>query len=135
MIRRLAKVAALTLVCMIAASPAFARHHQKIHHQQSYSAGCPLHLGCGCNLAVKLGLGPRRDLWYARNFEHEGSAASRGCIGCVAVLSRGRHHGHVGIVRSYDPNGNPVIESYANARLGWTVMKYPSGRVLAYRSI
>ena len=76
------------------------QQHQVRHNQrtadQSTSRRCPASLGCGCHLAEYLGFGPRRDLWVARNYAHEGHAASRGCIGCVAVLSRGRHGGHVG---------------------------------------
>lgn len=98
------------------------------------SGGCPSYLGCACHLAVYLGLGNRRDLWYARNFSRQGTAANKGCVGCVAVLSRGKG-GHVGVVRSYDANGNPVIYSWANARLGWTETSYDVRRVLAYRYI
>lgn len=99
--------------------------------------GCPRHLGCGCNLANYFHIAGKqwRQLWVARNWSHVGQSAWKGCVGCVAVLSRGRHGGHVGIVRHYDANGNPVIYSYANARLGWTTTTYSARRVIAYRSL
>lgn len=101
------------------------------------SSDCPRNLGCGCNLAKYLHIGGERwrQLWVARAWAREGTRASKGCIGCVAVLSRGRRGGHVGVVQAYDANGNPVIYSYANGRLGWTTAAYPSGRVITYRSL
>ena len=101
------------------------------------SGGCPRHLGCGCNLAnyFKIVGKKWRELWVARAWADEGSKASKGCVGCVAVLSRGRRGGHVGVVKSYDTNGNPIIYSYANGRLGWTTTAYPARRVIAYRSM
>ncbi len=100
------------------------------------SDGCPASLGCGCNLANYFHIAGRqwRKLWVARNWAGVGSPASKGCVDCVAVLRRGRG-GHVGVVRRYDANGNPVIYSYANRRLGWTTTPYPARRVLAYRSL
>lgn len=98
---------------------------------------CPRNLGCGCNLANYFHIGGQRwrELWVARAWAREGTRASKGCIGCVAVLSRGRRGGHVGVVQAYDANGNPVVYSYANGRLGWTTAAYPSQRVIAYRSL
>lgn len=101
------------------------------------SGNCPRNLGCGCNLARHFGLPldfHGLNLKWARDWVHVGTASHKGCTGCVAVLSRGRG-GHVGIVRSYDANGNPVIYSYANGRLGWTTAAYPRHRVIAYRSM
>ena len=46
----------------------------------------------------------------ARGFLYIGSPAPRGCTGCIAVFSRGRG-GHVGLVKNWDANGNPVILS------------------------
>ena len=100
------------------------------------SGNCPRNLGCGCNLANYFHIsGPQwRELWVARAWARVGRAASRGCRDCVAVLSRGRG-GHVGVVRDYDANGNPVIYSYANGRLGWTTTTYSARRVIAYRNL
>lgn len=97
---------------------------------------CPAYLGCGCHLATYLHIAGKRwrELWVARNWAREGTAAAKGCVGCVAVLRRG-HGGHVGLVRSYDAHGNPVIYSYANPRLGWTQAPYPASRVISYRTL
>lgn len=46
----------------------------------------------------------------ARSFAKIGSPAPQGCTNCIAVFSRGRG-GHVGLVESWDANGNPVILS------------------------
>lgn len=99
-------------------------------------SGCPRNLGCGCNLANYFHIVGKqwRKLWVARNWENVGAPAVKGCTGCVAVMSRGRG-GHVGVVKSYDANGNPVVYSYANGRLGWTTTTYSAGRVIAYRSL
>lgn len=97
---------------------------------------CPRSLGCGCNLANYFHIAGKRwrELWVARNWRDEGRPAAKGCVGCVAVLKRGKG-GHVGVVRSYDANGNPVIYSYANGRLGWTTTAYDARRVITYRSL
>jgi hypothetical protein len=99
--------------------------------------GCPAHLGCGCNAAVKfLGMSAqeakRKGLWLARAFLREGARAAPDCIGCLMVSSRGRRGGHVGKVIGRDANGNPVVESYGNARTGWYVATYPKSRVIGY---
>ena len=47
---------------------------------------------------------------WARAFAGLGQPAPKGCTGCVAVFSRGKG-GHVGLVESWDANGNPVILS------------------------
>ena len=147
------------------ASPAEARHRHYRHHarvarvvqhitcnrfgcsdrvqpkisrvgRRAGSGNCPRNLGCGCNLANYFHIVGKkwRELWVARNWAFMGSRASKGCVGCVAVLSRGRG-GHVGVVKSYDANGNPVIYSYANGRLGWTTAAYSARRVITYRQL
>jgi hypothetical protein len=99
--------------------------------------GCPAHLGCGCNAAVKfLGMSAqeakRKGLWLARAFLREGTRASPDCIGCLMVSRRGGRGGHVGKVIGRDGKGNPIVESYGNARVGWYVATYPKSRVLGY---
>lgn len=99
--------------------------------------GCPAHLGCGCNAAVKfLGMSAqeakRKGLWLARAFLREGARAAPDCIGCLMVSSRGRRGGHVGKVIGRDAKGNPIVESYGNARTGWYVATYPKSRVIGY---
>lgn len=62
-----------------------------------------------------------------------GRPASRGCIGCVAVLTRGKRGGHVGVVKGWQ-GGNPVIVSgNHNRRVGVGV--YPAGRLVALRDV
>lgn len=102
--------------------------------------GCPAHLGCGCNAAVKfLGISAReakrRGLWLARNYLREGARAAPDCIGCLMVSRRGGRGGHVGKVIGRDGKGNPIVESYGNARVGWYVATYPKSRVIGYRDL
>ncbi len=123
---------------VLAISPAYA---QGKHHRHTVrTTSCPATLGCGCNMAEHLGGIARfgykvwRDLWVAKNWRSRGEAAHKGCVGCVVVLSR-KGGGHVGIVKGYDANGNPIVHSYANRRLGWTTATYSAKRVLAYRHL
>lgn len=54
-------------------------------------------------------------------------------VGAIAVLSRGKHGGHIGIVSGFDARGNPIIVSgNHNRRVGEAA--YPRHRVLAYVS-
>lgn len=54
-------------------------------------------------------------------------------VGAIAVLSRGKRGGHIGIVSGFDPRGNPIIVSgNHNRRVGEAA--YPAHRVLAYVS-
>ena len=68
----------------------------------------------------------------ARAFAHIGTPAPQGCTGCIAVFSRGGG-GHVGLVESWDANGNPVILSvnyngtvgtYAHSRSRLIALRY-----------
>lgn len=94
---------------------------------------CPVRAWCGCFLEDYFGLRDR-SLWVARNWINVGRPAQRGCINCIAVLRRGARGGHVGVVRSYDEHGNPVIYS-GNHNNAVGVGTYPASRVLAYRSL
>lgn len=92
-------------------------------------SGCP-HAWCGCWLSIqKFGQNIRK-LWVARNWAHEGTAAPKGCTGCVAVLSRGRG-GHVGIVQSWDGPNPVILSGNHNRRVG--VGTYSSRRIIALR--
>ncbi len=52
-------------------------------------------------------------------------------VGAIAVMTRGKNGGHVGIVTGFDDNGNPIIISgNHNKRVGVAV--YPRERVYAY---
>ncbi len=67
----------------------------------------------------------------AKSFAYYGHRLSEPRIGAIAVLTRGRRGGHVGVVSGIDANGNPVIISgNHNRRVGIGV--YPRSRVIAY---
>jgi uncharacterized protein (TIGR02594 family) len=67
----------------------------------------------------------------ARSFATYGRRISGPRIGAIAVLSRGRHGGHVGVVSGIDEKGNPIIISgNHNNRVGEAT--YPRTRVQAY---
>jgi uncharacterized protein (TIGR02594 family) len=93
----------------------------------------------------------RRSLWCARfmNFVlqragHAGTGSdmagafagygrriSEPRVGAIAVMSRGRRGGHVGVVSGIDENGDPIIISgNHNNRVAETA--YPRGRIRAY---
>jgi uncharacterized protein (TIGR02594 family) len=67
----------------------------------------------------------------ARSFVYYGRRISEPQVGAIAVLTRGRNGGHVGVVSGIDANGNPVIISgNHNKRVGEAV--YARSRVIAY---
>ena len=67
----------------------------------------------------------------ARSFASYGTRISGPQVGAIAVMSRGRGGGHVGVVSGIDPNGNPIIVSgNHNRRVAESV--YPRGRIFAY---
>jgi hypothetical protein len=92
-------------------------------------SGCPP-LWCGCGLALKLFGKHVRELWPARAWL-KCPHVSGPVRGSIAVLSRGRRGGHVGIVRGVDANGNPIIFS-GNHNRRWGTATYPRRRVIAY---
>jgi len=67
----------------------------------------------------------------ARSFASYGTRISGPQVGAIAVMSRGRGGGHVGVVSGIDPSGNPIIVSgNHNRRVAESV--YPRGRIFAY---
>jgi uncharacterized protein (TIGR02594 family) len=67
----------------------------------------------------------------ARSFASYGQRVSGPQVGAIAVMSRGRRGGHVGVVSGIDPNGNPIVVSgNHNRRVAESV--YPRGRIYAY---
>lgn len=69
----------------------------------------------------------------ALSYTSRGTAASHGCIGCVAVTKR-RGGGHVGVVKGYDKSGNPILISGNHSnRVG--VGTYSKHAVVAYRYV
>lgn len=81
-------------------------------------------------VARKVGVEPPKGYLQAKQWVHAGRRLSSPAVGAIAVLLR-RGGGHVGIVESVEPNGDPVIVSgNHNRRVGIGV--YPKSRVLAY---
>jgi uncharacterized protein (TIGR02594 family) len=67
----------------------------------------------------------------AKSFAFYGRRISEPRVGAIAVLSRGRRGGHVGVVSGIDSRGNPIIISgNHNKRVGEAV--YSRARVIAY---
>ena len=67
----------------------------------------------------------------AKSFAAYGHRISEPQVGAIAVLSRGKNGGHVGVVSGIDLHGNPIIISGNHGRrVGEAV--YRRGRVIAY---
>lgn len=67
----------------------------------------------------------------ARSFANYGQHISGPQIGAIAVMSRGRRGGHVGIVSGIDANGNPIVIS-GNHGHRVAEATYSRGRIYAY---
>ncbi|MBQ8104493.1 MAG: TIGR02594 family protein [Afipia sp.] len=67
----------------------------------------------------------------ARSFAGYGQRISGPQVGAIAVMSRGRRGGHVGIVSGIDPKGNPIVIS-GNHGHRVAEATYSRGRVYAY---
>ncbi|KAA0072664.1 TIGR02594 family protein [Tardiphaga sp. P9-11] len=67
----------------------------------------------------------------ARSFSSYGQRISGPQVGAIAVMSRGRRGGHVGVVSGVDAKGNPIIVSGNHGnRVAESV--YSKGRIYAY---
>jgi uncharacterized protein (TIGR02594 family) len=67
----------------------------------------------------------------ANSFANYGTRVAGPQVGAIAVMSRGKRGGHVGIVSGIDTAGNPiVISGNYNRRVAETVI--PRGRIYAY---
>jgi len=67
----------------------------------------------------------------AKSFAYYGRRINEPRVGAIAVLTRGKRGGHVGVVSGIDKNGNPIIISgNHNHRVGEGI--YPRARVIAY---
>jgi len=67
----------------------------------------------------------------ARSFASYGQRLSGPQVGAIAVMSRGRRGGHVGIVSGIDAKGNPIVIS-GNHGHRVAEATYSRGRVYAY---
>ena len=67
----------------------------------------------------------------ARSFASYGTRVSGPQIGAIAVMSRGKRGGHVGVVSGIDAGGNPIIISGNHGRRVAESV-YSRGRVYAY---
>ena len=67
----------------------------------------------------------------AGSFASYGQRIAGPRVGAIAVISRGKGAGHVGIVTGIDANGNPVILS-GNHNNTVAEAPYPARRVMAY---
>jgi uncharacterized protein (TIGR02594 family) len=67
----------------------------------------------------------------AKSFASYGRRISGPRIGAIAVMTRGKNGGHVGIVSGIDPSGNPIVISGNHGhKVGEGV--YPRSRIVAY---
>jgi uncharacterized protein (TIGR02594 family) len=67
----------------------------------------------------------------AKSFAGYGHRISEPRVGAIAVLTRGKRGGHVGVVSGIDKDGNPIIISGNHGhQVGEAI--YPRGRVIAY---
>ena len=67
----------------------------------------------------------------AKSFASYGERIHEPKVGAIAVLTRGRRGGHVGIVTGFDGRGNPILLSGNHGhRVGYGV--YSRNRVIAY---
>ncbi|HEX7790895.1 MAG TPA: TIGR02594 family protein, partial [Afipia sp.] len=67
----------------------------------------------------------------ARSFAGYGQRISGPQVGTIAVMSRGRRGGHVGIVSGIDAKGNPIVIS-GNHGHRVAEASYARGRIYAY---
>lgn len=91
--------------------------------------GLPLTLWCADFMNLITGGGTRSRL--AKSYLSYGSPASKGCVGCIAVMGR-KGGGHVGVVSGYK-GGNPIIISGNYSRKVKEAVVSAS-RIIAYRS-
>jgi uncharacterized protein (TIGR02594 family) len=67
----------------------------------------------------------------AQSFASYGQRLPGPKVGAIAVISRGKSAGHVGIVTGIDASGNPILIS-GNHNNTVAEAAYPRGRVMAY---
>jgi uncharacterized protein (TIGR02594 family) len=67
----------------------------------------------------------------ARAYASYGRRVSGPQVGAIAVMTRGKGGGHVGVVSGVDASGNPIIIS-GNHNDVVAESTYPRGRIIAY---
>ncbi len=67
----------------------------------------------------------------ARSFASYGQRVNGPRVGAIAVMSRGKRGGHVGVVSGVDAKGNPIVVSGNHGRRVAEAV-YPASRVYAY---
>jgi uncharacterized protein (TIGR02594 family) len=99
----------------------------------AHQLGLPSRLWCAdfMNYALKRagkrGTGSR----MASSFASYGKRVSGPRVGSIAVMSRGRNGGHVGVVSGIDSRGNPIVISGNHGRKV-AEASYSRGRIYAY---
>jgi uncharacterized protein (TIGR02594 family) len=95
--------------------------------------GLPPSLWCAdfMNLVLRKSGIPATGSRAAKSYLQYGKQIDEPRVGAIAIFTRGKNGGHVGIVRGTDGNGNPIIVSgNYNHRVAEAV--YPKARVIAY---
>ena len=90
-------------------------------------------LWCGAfmNLVLERSGHKRGPSDLAKSFASYGQRVSGPQVGALAVMSRGRSGGHVGVVSGIDPSGNVIVVS-GNHNNTVAESVYPRRRILAY---
>jgi uncharacterized protein (TIGR02594 family) len=96
--------------------------------------GLPSSLWCAdfMNYALKHAGKSGTGSHMASSFAAYGKRISGPRVGAIAVMSRGRRGGHVGVVSGIDKNGNPIIISGNHGRKV-AEATYSRRRIYAYR--
>jgi uncharacterized protein (TIGR02594 family) len=68
----------------------------------------------------------------AKSFASYGHRVSGPRVGAIAVMTRGKYGGHVGIVSGIDEHGNPIVISGNNYGRKVGESTYPRSRIYAY---
>lgn len=159
--RVIAALIALLVLSLPAYAHRHSAHHRNLHQINSAQIICDhlgchgsiIERRTVANRHIAYGSDPRPALWcawwlrhrlniprtafrpyeynLARGFLYIGRQAENGCIGCIAVFSRG-HGGHVGLVESWDARGNPVILS-GNFNGHVDTAPHPKSRLIGLR--
>jgi uncharacterized protein (TIGR02594 family) len=68
----------------------------------------------------------------AKSFASYGRRLPGPQVGAIAVMSRGKRGGHVGIVTGFDKSGNIIVLSGNHGKIGVGEGTYPRNRIYAY---